>query len=70
MRLGYTVGFFVAIIAMHLIMTAVLNVTPIAAARFFGGLLQQGFAGAVGGYVFYRLGRSWLLDNAEPETDG
>lgn len=63
-RIGYTTGFFVGILAMHLLMTAVLDVTPVAATRFFGGLLQQGFAGAVGGYVFYLLGRSSGLDAA------
>lgn len=63
-RTGYIAGFFVGIVAMHLLMTALLDVTPVAATRFFSGLLQQGFAGAVGGYVFYLLGRSSQLDAA------
>jgi len=66
-RIGYTTGFFVAIIAMHLLMTTVLDVTAIAATRFASGLLQQGFAGAVAGYVFYRLGRSFAMDRAAKE---
>ncbi len=61
-RIGYITGFFTAIIVMHLLMPLVLNVTPVAAARFFGGLIQQGLAGAVGGYVFFRLGRSLKLE--------
>lgn len=61
-RIGYTTGFFVAVIVMHSIMPMVLNVTPVAATRMFGGLIQQGLAGAVGGFVFYRLGRAALAD--------
>lgn len=61
-RLGYVVGFFTAIIVMHLLMPLVLNVNPVAATRVFSGLIQQGLAGAVGGYVFYRLGRAALAD--------
>jgi hypothetical protein len=69
-RFGYTTGFFAAVIVLHLLMTAVLDVTAVAATRFFGGLLQQGFAGAVGGYVFYRLGRSWAMDNPGEAVNG
>lgn len=61
-RFGYTVGFFAAIIVMHLLMPMILNVNPVAATRALGGLLQQGLAGAVGGYVFYRLGRAYIAD--------
>ncbi|HEY5644351.1 MAG TPA: hypothetical protein VIS76_00280 [Pseudomonadales bacterium] len=57
-RPAYVVGFFAAMIVMHLLMPAVLNVNPVAATRFFGGLMLQGLAGAVGGYVFFLLGRS------------
>ncbi len=60
-RIGYTTGFFAAIIVLHLLMPALLNVHPVAATREFGGLIQQGLAGAVGGFVFYRLGRSMAL---------
>ena len=63
-RIGYTTGFFAAVVVMHWLMPMVLNVTPVAATRMFGGLIQQGLAGAVGGYVFYRLGRASLADAA------
>ena len=67
-RIGYTTGFFAAVVVMHTIMPMVLNVTPVAATRMFGGLIQQGLAGAVGGYVFYRLGRASMLEKAsEPQ---
>jgi len=49
---------FVAIVALHLIMKAVLGLSGIAATRTMFGLLTQGFAGAVGGYLYYRLSRS------------
>ncbi|MGE0623620.1 MAG: hypothetical protein AB7I04_15705 [Pseudomonadales bacterium] len=61
-RIGYVSGFFVAIIVMHLLMPLVLNVNPVAATRLFSGLLQQGLAGAVGGYVFFLLGQSAGLE--------
>jgi len=62
-RIGYTTGFFVAIVVLHLLMPLVLNVTPVAATRLFSGLIQQGLAGAVGGYVFFRLGRAAQLES-------
>lgn len=61
-RIGYITGFFTALVVMHLLMPLVLNLTPVAATRFFGGLIQQGLAGAVGGYVFFRLGRASQLE--------
>jgi len=61
-RIGYITGCFTAIIVMHLLMPQVLDVTPVAATRLFGGLIQQGFAGAVAGYVFYLLGRARLAE--------
>ena len=57
-RIGYLTGFFAAVVVMHLVMPLILNVTPVASTRFIGGLLLQGLAGAVGGYVFFLLGRS------------
>lgn len=70
LRFGYTTGFFVAVIVLHLAMTAVLDVTAVAATRFFGGLLQQGLAGAVGGYLFYRWGRAWQADHPKEMVNG
>ena len=56
-RVGYVLAGFTAVIAMHLIMRQVLDLTPVAAARSAGGLLLQGFAGAAAGYVFWYAGR-------------
>lgn len=69
-RIGYISGFFTAVIVLHLLMPLVLNVTPVAATRYFGGLIQQGLAGAVGGYVFYLLGRAALNDPDNAPSSG
>ncbi len=45
----------VSLVATHLIMKAVFDITPIAAARTPGGLAVQGLAGALGGYAFTRF---------------
>ncbi len=51
----YPAAGFVAVLALHLIMKAVLGVTGIAATRSLAGLLAQGAAGAVGGALFQVL---------------
>ena len=51
----FVLGGFVAIVALHLIMKAVLGLSGIAATRTMTGLLMQGVAGAAGGYLYYRL---------------
>ena len=56
-RIGYVTAGFVAVMVMHLIMRQVLELTPVAATRTGSGLIYQGLAGAIGGYVFWRLGR-------------
>jgi hypothetical protein len=61
-RIGYIVGCFTSIVAIHSLMPQVLDVTPVAATRYFSGLMMQGFAGAVAGYVFYLLGRARLVE--------
>jgi len=43
---------FVAIIALHTIMGAVFGVDAVAPVRSLVGLVAQGMAGAVGGYVY------------------
>ena len=53
----YVLAGAVGIVAIHLIMKAVLGLSGIAATRTAAGLLCQGLAGALGGYVFYRLRR-------------
>jgi hypothetical protein len=45
----------VALIAIHLTLQLAFSITPVAIGRTVGGLLVQGVAGAVGGYVFSRL---------------
>lgn len=52
---GYPLAGFAAIIVLHLLLKAVLGVSPITATREAGGLLMQGIAGAAGGYAFYYL---------------
>ena len=44
-----------ALICLHLAMNLAFDLTPVAIARFPGGLLVQGVAGAVGGFVYIRL---------------
>ena len=51
----YIVAGAVAVIAIHLLIKAVLGLSAVAATRTLAGLLSQGLAGAVGGYLFYRL---------------
>jgi len=63
-RVAYVSGFAVAMIALHLVMPMVLNVHPVAATRTLAGLLAQGLAGAVGGYLFYVVGRSREVESA------
>lgn len=54
--LGYVLAGFVAMIAMPVIMKMVLGLSGIAPTRTHVGLLAQGLAGGVGGYLFCRLG--------------
>ena len=48
----FTLAGFVAIVALHLILKAVLGVYGIAPTRTLAGLLSQGMAGAIGGYCY------------------
>jgi hypothetical protein len=52
---GFPLAGFAAVIVMHLLLKAVLGITPIAAAREVGGLVMQGIAGAAGGYAYFYL---------------
>jgi hypothetical protein len=54
-RRWYLVGGFVGLIAALLLIKAVLGGTPIAGARGTLGLVSQGMAGLVGGWVFAKL---------------
>ncbi len=51
--IGYTLSGFVAMIALHAIMEAVLGINGVAPTRFLDGLLLQGVAGGVGGLAFH-----------------
>lgn len=53
----FTLAGFVAVVAMHVIMKAVLGISGIAVTRTLIGLIGQGLAGALGGYVYHRLSR-------------
>jgi hypothetical protein len=59
-RFGYPVAGFTAILVMHLLVQNTLGLHPIPVTRSSLGLLVQGLAGAVGGYVFY-----FVLSRAE-----
>lgn len=51
----FSLAGFMGLIAVHLILKAVFGVAGIAAARSIIGLLSQGLAGALGGYVYSRI---------------
>ena len=53
----YALAGFTAVVALHLIMRAVLGLTPVAATRTAAGLIAQGAAGAIGGLCFHWLSR-------------
>ena len=44
-----------AIVGIHIALNLTFEITPVAAARTTGGLLMQGVAGALGGYLFARF---------------
>ena len=48
----------VAMLGTHLILERTLDVIPVWAAGSMGGLLAQGLAGGVGGYLYYLLRRT------------
>ncbi|MEQ9463778.1 MAG: hypothetical protein RJQ10_08960 [Haliea sp.] len=48
----FSLAGFVALVVLHLVMRQLLGLYPVAAAREWGGLLLQGFAGGVGGFLY------------------
>ena len=46
---------FVAIVCVHVILQQATDVSAVAATRTLGGLLAQGLAGGVGGYLYYLM---------------
>ena len=55
---GLVVAGVAALLGIHLITQQLLDVSPIPVARSIGGLLAQGLAGGIGGYLYYLLRRS------------
>ena len=53
--IGYTMAGFVALVAIHVTIKTVVGISGVAPTRTLLGLLCQGIAGGVGGYLFYRL---------------
>lgn len=53
--IGYVLAGFAAIIAAHLILKQLVEITGIAATRTTFGLVIQGLAGAAGGLIFVRV---------------
>ena len=53
--LGYVLGGFVAVLAIHLTLRFVFEMNPVWATGSAFGLLMQGLAGLVGGYTFVRI---------------
>lgn len=55
--IGYISAGFVGMIALHVILKAVLGLSGIAPTREMIGLIAQGVAGGLGGYVFHLVSR-------------
>ena len=55
--IGYVLAGVTAVLTVHMAMQALLGMHPLPATRTLIGLLLQGAAGAVGGYVFVRITR-------------
>ena len=53
--IGFVLAGFVGLILMHLIIKTTFGISGIASTRTTIGLFLQGLAGAIGGYLFYRL---------------
>jgi hypothetical protein len=51
----FTLAGFTAVVAMHVAMKLLLGLSGIAVTRTFAGLIGQGIAGALGGYIYHRL---------------
>ena len=60
---GYMSAGFVAMVAIHVILKAVLGLSGIAPTRELFGLLAQGIAGALGGFVFHYVNSSLFRAN-------
>lgn len=54
---GFVLGGFAAVLAIHLGLRLAFDMNPVWATLTPAGLMLQGFAGAVGGYLFFRINR-------------
>lgn len=54
-QIGYTLAGAAAVVAIMVIAMQTFGLMPVAGARTFGGMVAQGLAGAVGGFVFGRI---------------
>ena len=61
--IGYILAGITALIAIHMIIKMVFGISGIAPTRTLIGLLAQGVAGGVGGYLFHRLSLQNPLSN-------
>ena len=61
--IGYILAGVTALIAIHMIIKMVFGISGIAPTRTLIGLLAQGVAGGVGGYLFHRLSVQNPLSN-------
>lgn len=61
----YVLAGAVAVVTLHLAMKAALGLSGIAATRTAAGLLSQGLAGALGGYLYY-----WIRSLAPVSSSG
>ena len=60
---GYILAGVTALLAIHMIIKMVFGISGIAPTRTLIGLLAQGVAGGVGGYLFHRLSVQNPLSN-------
>jgi Na+-transporting NADH:ubiquinone oxidoreductase subunit NqrE len=61
--IGYILAGITALLAIHMIIKMVFGISGIAPTRTLIGLLAQGVAGGVGGYLFHRLSGQNQLSN-------
>ena len=68
--IGYPLAGLTAVVAAIVIMTLMFDVSPIAGARSTPGLIGQALAGALGGWIFYRLTRFTQLRPLPEDAPG
>ncbi|MFT4720239.1 MAG: hypothetical protein ACI9SB_001408 [Candidatus Azotimanducaceae bacterium] len=59
--IGYVLAGFVGLVVIHIVLKASFGGSIIAPTRTIMGLLAQGLAGAIGGYLFHRITRVTVL---------